>query len=132
MIDIEPEVFNEAYEAITQVFPTMYVVNEIVLNPPTLPCVCIEEISNSVNQQTIDSGSNENWVNLDYEARVYVNNTSLKKKNARDIMTTVDEYFLAKGFIRTNSSFIGFDDGTKYEMICRYSCTANNDYIARR
>lgn len=132
MIDIEPEVFDECYRAVIAQYPTMYVVNEIVLNPPQLPCVCVEEISNAVNQRTIDSGSNENWVDLDYEARVYVNNTSAKKRNAREIMKVVDSYFLAKGFVRINSSFIGFDDGTKYEMICRYTCTANENYIARR
>lgn len=121
MIDIEPQVFDEVCQEIWRTYPEMEVVNEIVMDVPTFPCVCIEEISNTVYRNGIDSGSVENYADVDYEVRVYVNNTFGKKRNARQIMSVVDNWFTAKGFIRRNQSFVQFDDGTKYQVISRYS-----------
>lgn len=121
MIDIEPQVFDEVCQEIWRTYPEMEVVNEIVMDVSTFPCVCIEEISNTVYRNGIDSGSVENYADVDYEVRVYVNNTFGKKRNARQIMSVVDNWFTAKGFIRRNNSFVQFDDGTKYQVISRYS-----------
>ncbi len=121
MIDIEPQVFDEVCQEIWRTYPEMEVVNEIVMDVPTFPCVCVEEISNTVYRNGIDSGSVENYADVDYEVRVYVNNTFGKKRNARQIMSVVDNWFTAKGFIRRNNSFVQFDDGTKYQVISRYS-----------
>lgn len=132
MIDIEAAVFDELCGHILQRYPNMRVENEITMTPAELPCVCVEEISNSADQSTIDSGSNENYVNVDYEVRVYVNNIFGKRRKGRDIMAHIDTWFQSRGFVRMSTSFISFDDGTKYQTICRYTARTDGNTIYRR
>lgn len=132
MIDIEPMLYDELCGYISLQYPDIRVENEIVMVPAELPCICVEEISNSIDQPTIDSGSNENYVNVDYEVRVYTNNTFGKRRKSREIMAYIDQWFNDKGFIRMSTSFISFDDGTKYQTICRYSAKTDGETIYRR
>lgn len=132
MIDIEPNLFDEISEYIAAEYPDMRVENEIIMVPEVLPMVGIEEIHNSNDRSTIDSGSNENYVNVDYEVRVYVNPTVGKRRKSRGIMSYIDSWFIGKGFERINTSFISFDDGTKYQTICQYSARTDGETIYRR
>ena len=132
MIDIEIDIFDAICTCLATDYPSMRVENEIVAVPVSLPCACIEEISNSVDTSTIDSGSNENYANVDYEVRVYTNNSFGKRREGRDIMSTIDSWFINKGFIRTFTSFVSFDDGTKYQTISRYQGKTDGSTIYRR
>lgn len=132
MIDIEPLLFDEICTYIAVQYPNMRVENEIVAVPVELPCVCIEGSNNSIDTSTIDSGSNENYVNVDFEVRVYVNNVFGKRAKARGIMSYIDSWFISKGFIRQYTSFPSFDDGTKYQTICRYQGKTDGSTIYRR
>lgn len=132
MIDIEPNLFDEICEYIGNEYPELRVENEIIMVPEILPMVGIEEISNTNDRNTIDSGSNENYVNVDYEVRVYVNPTAGKRRKARGIMKYIDTWFINKGFERLNTSFISFDDGTKYQTICQYTGKTDGETIYRR
>ena len=132
MIDIEPNLFDEISEYIAAEYPDMRVENEIIMVPEVLPMVGIEEIHNSNDRSTIDSGSNENYVNVDYEVRVYVSLTAGKRRKAKDIMSYIDSWFIGHGFDRINTSFISFDDGVKFQMICQYTARTDGNTIYRR
>ena len=132
MIDIEPTLFDELYTYITTEYTDMRVENEIIMVPVVLPMVAIEEISNATDRQTIDSSSNENYTNVDYEVRVYVDSVVGKRRKARGIMSYIDSWFIAKGFERLNTSFISFDDGTKCQTICQYTGKTDGQTIYRR
>lgn len=131
MIDIELEIYNEIYEYVTEEYDIV-VYDEIILAPEVFPCVCVEEINNTIKRSTIDSGSNENYVDVDYEVRVYSNKASGKKDEARRIFSKVDEWFINHGFVRIMQNPVTFDD-TKYRIIGRYTATVDkNQTIYRR
>lgn len=132
MKDIEPLVFDEFSTYILAEYPNMDIRDEILMTPETFPMVCVEEISNATDQTTIDSSSNENYANVGYEVRVYVNPISGKRRQARKIMAYADAWFINKGFIRINSSFIFFNDGTKMQFICQYTAKTDGETIYRR
>lgn len=132
MIDIEPDVFSELGEYIAGYYPNLKGENEILMNPTVLPCWCMEEISNTSDMMTADSHSNENYANVDYEVRVYVHPIFGKRREARKIMGHIDTWFINKGFDRINTSFIAFDDGTKFQVICQYAAKTDGKTIYRR
>lgn len=133
MIDIENDVYSDLYEYLQTQIPGIIVYDETILSPEEFPCVCIEEIGNSVYQRSIDSGSNENHAIVDYEVRVYGNKVTDKKSEVRHIYSLVDEWFLMNGFIRISTRPISFDDSTKYQFIGRYTATVDkNKTIYRR
>lgn len=133
MIDIENDVYSELYEYLTEEFPGLAVYDETILSPEELPCVCVEEIGNSVNQATIDSASNENHAIIDYEVRVYGNKATGKKAEVRTIFSYMDRWFLNHGFLRISMQPITFDDATKYQLIGRYTAVVDgNNTIYRR
>lgn len=132
MIDIEPTLFDEVCEYIATQYPDMRVENEIIMVPEVLPMVAIEEISNTIDRLTVDSGTNENYVNVDYEVRVYVSKSAGKRRKARNIMSYIDSWFIGKGFDRMNTSFIAFDDGVNFQTICQYSARTDGTTIYRR
>lgn len=130
MIDIELDIYNEFYEHMTE-DSEITVYDEIILAPEEFPCVCIEEINNYVHQRSIDSGSNENYVNVDYEVRVYSNKATGKKDEARRIFAKADEWFTGKGFVRIMQNPASFED-TKYQIIGRYSATIDHNHTIYR
>lgn len=133
MIDIEQDVYSSLYEYLMGVYPGLVVYDETILSPEELPCVCVEEIGNSVFQQSIDSGSNENHVVVDYEVRVYGNKVEGKKSEVKEIFSHVDGWFLNNGFIRMSTRPVTFDDSTKYQFIGRYTAVVDkNKTIYRR
>lgn len=132
MIDIEPNVFDEFYTYMTAEYADLDVRNEIIMTPETFPMVCVEEISNAINQTTIDSSRNENYVVVGYEVRAYVNPTSGKRKVARELAGYADAWFTNKGFERIGSSFVTFNDGTKMQCICQYTGITDGETIYRR
>ena len=133
MIDIFTDVFDALHTVLVAQYPNININDELILEPEHFPCVCIEEISNAVNPQTIDSGSNERHVNLDYEITVYSNAVCQRRRECREILQVIDNYLVGqKGFLRIMARPVDLDDGTKSRLIARYTCTTDGNYIYRR
>ena len=132
MNDIEPTVFDEFYTYMTTEYTTLDVRNEILMTPETFPMVCVEEISNAIDQTTIDSSHNENYTIVGYEVRAYVHPVFGKRRMVRELMKYADAWFTNKGFIRTGASFVTFNDGTKMQCICQYTGITDGSTIYRR
>lgn len=132
MIDIESEVFNGLSDVLIALYPDISINDELILMPEEFPCVCIEEISNTVYRNSIDSGSNENHVACDYEITVYSNKAYGRKAETKAILSVIDKWMIRKGFVRIMTNPVTLDDGTKTRLIARYSCVTDGEYIYRR
>ena len=134
MIDIESQVFhtvaNKAYER----FPNIFMTGEYVKSPPSFPAVSLMEMDNTIREDTVDSGSSENHVNVMYEANVYSNKTSGKKSECKEIIAFIDAQMLAMGFVRVALTPVPNEyDSTIYRMVARYraSVSANHSIFRR-
>lgn len=134
MIDIENSVFNTVAMRVREQYPGIYIVGEYVKSPSSFPSVSLMEMDNSVNAETIDSGSNENHVNVMYEVNVYSNKTTGKKSECKAIVALIDEEMVSMGFARVNLTPVpNMNDSTIYRMVARYRATvSSNNTIYRR
>ena len=134
MIDMENAVFNRVVERVREVFPNIFMTGEYVNSPPSFPAASLVETDNSTRIETIDSGSNENHVNVMYEVNVYSNKTTGKKTECREILALIDEEMLAMGFSRSTLTPVPNEyDSTIYRMVTRYRAVVSSEHkIFRR
>lgn len=134
MIDIESMVFDRVAKRVREQFPNIFMVGEYVKSPSSFPAVSFMEMDNAAMESTADSGSNENHVNVMYEANVYSNKTTGKKSECKEIIALIDTEMLAMGFVRSTLTPIPNEyDSTIYRMVGRYRATISADHkIFRR
>ena len=128
MIDIENVVFNTVAAKVRDQYPNISMAGEYVKSPSSFPAVSLVEMDNSVRTDTIDSGSNENHVNVMYEVNVYSNKTTGKKSECKAIIALIDREMLALGFVRATLTPVpNMNDSTIYRMVGRYRATVSSD-----
>ena len=134
MIDIENTVFDRVVTKVREVFPNIFMAGEYVKSPPSFPAVSLVETDNITRADTVDSGSNENHVNVMYEVNVYSNKTVGKKSECKEIMALIDNELLTMGFSRSTLTPVpNEDDSTIYRMVGRYRATVSTKHeIIRR
>lgn len=134
MIDIENPVFHRVATKVREQYPNIFMAGEYVKSPPSFPAASIVEMKNASREDTIDSGSNENHVNVMYEVNVYSNKTSGKKSECKEIIALLDAEMLAMGFVRSTLTPVPNEyDSTIYRMVGRYRATVSADHkIFRR
>ena len=134
MIDIENQVFDRVAKRVREQFPDIFMAGEYVNSPSSFPAVSLVEMDNSIRESTIDSGSNENHVNVMYEANVYSNKTTGKKSECKVIMALLDNEMTAMGFARVSITPVPNEyDSTIYRMVARYKAAVSTDHkIFRR
>ena len=134
MIDIENEVFDRVAKRVRKQFPNIFMTGEYVKSPSSFPAASLVEMDNSIRESTVDSGSNENHVNVMYEVNVYSNKTTGKKSECKAILALIDEEMTAMGFVRSTLTPVPNEyDSTIYRMVARYRAAVSSDYkIYRR
>lgn len=134
MIDIENTVFDRVVTKVREVFPNIFMAGEYVKSPPSFPAVSLVETDNITRADTVDSGSNENHVNVMYEVNVYSNKTVGKKSECKAIIALIDNELLTMGFSRSTLTPVpNEDDSTIYRMVGRYRATVSTKHeIIRR
>ena len=134
IIDIEAEIFNTVATRVREVYPDIFITGEYVPSPPSFPAVSLMEMDNSVRVDTVDSGSNENHVNVMYEANVYSNKVSGKKSETKVIMDLIDEVMLSMGFARVEMRPVPNEyDSSIHRRLARYRATVSAKHeIIRR
>lgn len=133
MIDIENEVMTLIYNAVHPTYEGAKFESVLNLSPSAFPCICVEEIDNTVRQTASDSGSVERYVNVTYEVNIFTNDVSGKKAAAKDILALIDHTMTAHGFSRTTQQPTSLDNGTKYRLLVRYQASVSeNKTIYRR
>lgn len=134
MIDIENTVFDRVVTKVREVFPNIFMAGEYVKSPPSFPAVSLVETDNITRADTVDSGSNENHVNVMYEVNVYSNKAVGKKSECKAIIALIDNELLTMGFSRSTLTPVpNEDDSTIYRMVGRYRATVSTKHeIIRR
>ena len=134
MIDIESAVFDRVMKRVREQFPDIFMTGEYVNAPPSFPAVSLIEQDNSIREDTLDSGSNENHANVMYEVNVYSNKTTGKKSECKAIVALIDKEMTAMGFVRSTLTPVPNEyDSTIYRMVGRYRAAVSTDYkIYRR
>lgn len=134
MIDIESQVFSRVATRVREQFPDIFMTGEYVSSPASFPAVSGVEMDNSIREDTIDSGSNENHVNVMYEWNAYSNKTTGKKSECKAIIALIDEEMTAIGFVRVTLTPVPNEyDSTIYRMVARYKAAVSTDHkIYRR
>lgn len=134
MIDIENQVFDRVAKRVREQFPNIFMTGEYVNSPASFPAASVVEMDNSIRDATIDSGSNENHVNVMYEVNVYSNKTTGKKSECKAIMALLDNEMTAMGFVRSTLTPVPNEyDSTIYRMVARYrAAVSSNHTIYRR
>lgn len=134
MIDIESEVFDRVAKRVREQFPNIFIAGEYVKSPSSFPAVSLMEMDNAVRESSVDSGSNENHVNVMYEVNIYSNKTAGKKSECREILALIDGEMATMGFVRSTLTPIPNEyDSTIYRMVGRYRATVSAEHkIYRR
>ena len=133
MIDIENQVFTEIYNVVTASYPNAKIESTLNLTPSEFPCVCVEEISNTTLESTIDSTSNENHATVTYEVNIFTNKTVGKKSDEKDILNLIDTLMIGFGFVRISKEPVALSEGTKYRIVIRYrAVVSKNQTLYRR
>ena len=134
MIDIENQVFDRVATRVREQFPDIFIAGEYVNSPSSFPAASVVEMDNSIRETTIDSGSNENHVNVMFEVNVYSNKTSGKKSECKAIIALIDTEMTAMGFERSTLTPVQNEyDSTIYRMVGRYRAAVSTDHkIYRR
>lgn len=134
MIDIENAVFDRVATRVREQFPDIFMTGDYVSSPSSFPAASLVEMDNTIHESTIDSGSNENHVDVMYEANVYSNKTTGKKSECKKIIALIDSEMTAMGFVRAALTPVPNEyDSTIYRMVGRYRAAVSPDYkIYRR
>lgn len=126
MIDIESEVFSAVAAALRAQFPGIYVSGEYPGESASFPCDSLEEIDNTVDKATQDSGNVENHANLSYENNAYSNKTVGRKAEAKAIAAAVDTVMSGIGFTRIlMQPTPNTANSTAYRITSRYTAVAD-------
>ena len=123
MIDHEDQVFTIIATALRNEYgaDNIFVTGEYVAQPPKFPAVMIVQMDNSIHQRAMDTASVEHAVDVMYQVDVYSNLQKGKKKQAKDILESVDAQFAQMRFIRTYKNPVpNMNDATIYRMTARY------------
>lgn len=99
--------------------------------PSSFPHVSIVEGDNANYQATIDTESNEKYVESMIDINIYTDDQTGRKAHAKQIANVIDEVMIKKGFNRIAKTQIPSDD--LYRLNIRYQGVVDKDfYIYRR
>ncbi len=132
MINIENQIITKVSTELSKTYKSIEVSSEEDRVPASFPFVSIIETDNYTYSSTIDSGSNENHVQVTYTVNVYSNKTSGKKSQAKKIMSVVDEVLLKLGFTRSMLNPVSMNDATICRYVARYSAVVSKDELIYR
>lgn len=121
------DITNEVYTELKNQLVGITVLTGFPETQPNFPCVTIEENSNTIRPDTIDtSGEKHNVVRLDINI---FTNSKTKMQDAKNIRNSIDE--ILSGTYRMNRDFSdvihNYADSSLYRYVMRYSFTIDNN-----
>lgn len=132
MIDIESALFTEVAAALREKFEGIYVTGEYNPVPPKFPAVMFSEMDNTPYSRSKTQDSLENHAFVMYEADVFSNLSTGRKRQCRAIVEVIDEIMLDLGFDRTFFNPLPNQDTTIYRIKARYSAVVSADGVIYR
>ena len=125
MIDIENQIYTAVYDALAATDFDADCKSDLSIAPSHFPCVYIVEADNYTHTQSIDSASNENYVNVMYEVHCYTNDTQGKKTICKAIFAVVDDTLRQLGFTRLSRTSLTQNETTLYRLVGRYTAVVS-------
>lgn len=135
MIDpiFESKIFTILAEALRADYEGIYVTGEYVPAPPRFPAVSIEMADDYISTDHLSTTNNEEYSTVMFEVTVYSNLETGRKKQAKQILSTIDELFYTMNFIRLSSTPVpNLADSTIYRIVARYRAETDGRVIYRR
>ena len=133
MVDVEPQVFTKAATALRAEISGITVSGVEDYAPSKLPFCSLVEADNYSYLPSRDTASNENHVNVMYEANIFSAKKGGKKAEAKAIEAVLDNVMNEMGFTKMSSTPIPEGDGTRTRRVIRYSAViSTNETIYRR
>lgn len=133
--DIEPYIFTEVANALRGKYGAdgIYITGEYAPIPAKFPAVCFSEENNYLTHEHLDSAEEQRYRTLMYEVNIYSNKSVGRKKQAREILSIVNETMMKLNFIRTlTTQAPNASDGTIYRIVARYRAETDGEMIYRR
>lgn len=126
------DIYNEVYTNVKTTLSDLLVLNSYQSDTPTFPCVVIEEITNTADENTIDTNG-EKYNDITFEVNIFTNSEQ-KISESKDIRKRVDaifsdEYRMHRGFSGQTPNFA---DTNVYKYTLRYSFKIGQDKIIYR
>lgn len=121
MIDMENKVVDTVGTAIRADSSATSFYSEPIEEIKSFPCVVIYESGNSVAAEHMLVGKIENLVNLRYTVKVYSNNRTGKKAEAKHLFAVIDNAMESMGFRRDVYDVVPNMDRTVHQIIGQYS-----------
>ena len=135
MIDIEREVYNDVYNAVSLLGITGLSMSSMYeASPASFPHVYLELVSNAQDRNSQTQDNAEERVNVMFQCSVYSNLSGLKKAEAKKIAKAVSDAMSGLNFTRTMMQPIpNLADATIYQIIMRFTAQVDkNGRIGRR
>lgn len=127
------DITNEIYTILKQNIGSATVLSSYPDITPTFPCIIIEEISNTDNYDSVDSGgSNHSAVSLEINIFSNAQNKITEAKNLRNQVDAIlsDTYGMTRNY---SGTIPNFTDASLYRYVMRYSFLVDeNRTIYRR
>ena len=129
MIDVEADVFDYVYEAVSPLVPKGCFKSVYVPNPSKFPFATLMEMDNMTDKANRSSALHEEYAIITYEANVYATD----KFDCRDVMNALDTAMISLGFTRLSSQFVpNLSDQTIFRYTARYQATADANKVIYR
>ena len=135
MIDIEPNVYDAVYTAVSTLNITGLTMSGMyVAKPEGFPHVYLEMVSNAQDRQSQTQDNAEERSNVMFQCSVYSNKRGTAKSQAKKIAAKVSDTMSGLNFTRTMMQPIpNLADATIYQIIMRFTAQIDkNGRIGRR
>lgn len=135
MIDpvFESRIFTVLAEALRADYSGIYVTGEYVPAPPRFPAVSIEMADDYTSTDHLSTSDKEIYSTVMFEVAVYSNLQTGRKKQAKQILSTIDELFYTMNFTRLSATPVpNLADNTIYRIVARYRAETDGELIYRR
>lgn len=130
MIDIFNELFTLLDTTLHNYNANIETATVFTNMPSSYPFVSLEEIGNSVHEQTSNCKV-ENHADIEYEVNIYTQDPN-KKGNADEIAGIVDTFFASLGFVRMSKTPMQSSDETTYRIVLRYMGVVSQNHVIYR
>ena len=124
MIDYEVNVFDTVYRKVSHLFAKGKFVSVYVPNPTGFPAGSLVELTNDTVRKLQSSTPIENFARVMYQLDVY----ATTKKEARTLLSAVDDVMIALGFTRTGGEFLdNMSNVNIFRYAARYEAVIDRD-----
>ena len=124
MIDFEVNVFDTVYRKVSSRFAKGKFVSVYVPDPTAFPAGSLVELTNTTVRKRQSSTPIENFARVMYQLDVY----ALSKKEARELLSFVDDVMISLGFTRVGGEFLDNESNVNvFRYAARYEAEFDRD-----